>query len=518
MLNPKTAHTYKTLTVKIATLFICALAGWWLYSFFGHPLVRAVVQAKSTGHLFTQPLAFYLNQADILFYNIWPVLCVGFSMLIITQWFFFQKNAHQSKSDYSFPHIKIIFLLSLGIRFLVLPFLVSLTFMGDEYYYWNTAKSLLGGDFTPLTLRPPLWTFVLFLLTQISNDYFFARTVTSLIGACCPVLLYLVGTKAFNKRTGFVAALIYAVYPNHIGYSHYLWSEILFGFLCLLAVYFFLLYIEDKQQKKFLILSFFTSGMALLSKEFAVILFAGLIVTLFFVRPEKIIKKLMFGLFLFLLPGLLYSFTLSHVTNTTVIVSNAPISNFRIALGLSQDFNYTTDSNEKRTETRNELADSLKSISIRSAVKKMQQQFYNLWTPNSFPIYRLVGKQTDGYYPQGIRGRWAIPIAGFYLFIVFTGLVGLFWAEETTAFRVFSITSLVCLSLTSVLAFLCSRFRFPFMYIFIIYSAYLLVNVKTILKNIRHSKNLKKVTAMTILLILLVHIAWTKVHTIGRWG
>ena len=105
-------------------------------------------------------------------------------------------------------------------------------------------------------------------------------------------------------------------------------------------------------------------------------------------------------------------------------------------------------------------------------------------------------------------------VCGGYIVVVVAGIAGLCLAE-TTPFGIFSIVSLVCLSLTSIFAFLCSRFRLPFIFIFVIYTAYLLVNGKILIGN---KGKKKRLLLLAILLVLFIHIVYIKANTLGTWG
>ncbi|MCK4628195.1 MAG: glycosyltransferase family 39 protein, partial [Sedimentisphaerales bacterium] len=428
-------------------------------------------------------------------------------------------------SEYSIMHLHIIFWLSLGVRLFVLPWAINLSMAGDEEYYWLAQDKLLAGDFTYVIFRPPLWSCLLTIPSVVMHHPFMARAFTTLIGACAPVLLYFLAVRVFNKRTALVAALIYALYPVHIGYSHYLWAEILFGCLCLISVYSFLIYTRNTDKTKYYLLAFFMAGIALLTKESGAILFAGLAVALLFLKTKNRFRKLMAGGLLFLVPAFAYSIVASCITNRVVVLSDAPVVNFRMAAGLFKaDYSFETQNNQAL-----ELTEFVAHRSMSETIHVMKEHFYNLWTPNSFPINRLLNGQSlhtwRKYLPKK-RGvllwgydnsmHWPLAyfIAGSYIVIILLGLVGLCLAD-TSPFKVFSIVCLLCLSLSCVVVFLCSRFRFPFMFIFIMYSAHLLMNGKTLLCRL---KSPKRIILLLILLTLFAHIVYTKVPTFGSWG
>jgi len=516
------------------------ILGYLLYAGLGHLLVKAIYDATGDGrpigipnslikYQHRNPIEHYYNLADRTFYEIWFLFGVAPLLFVTLRKIFFPKHRFETmlksaesgstgdtsfRTKYSYTHIIIIFFLSLGIRFVFLLPASDLLLTGDEWYYWAVPKRLAEGQLGLTVLRPPLWGYMLAIPRGIFDDPIAGRALTSVIGACTPILIYLLGARVFNKRTGLLAGLLYTFYPTHIGYSHYLWSEVLFSFLCLLSTFLFFHFVEDKQRTKYLFLSFFVAGIALLSKEFAVVLFAGLAATLLFLKTKHKIRKILMCCSLFFLPVFLYSFTLSCITKRVVILSDAPMVNFRQAIrggGFADSFR-----NQK--ELSSEIIDTFKNKSIYQTFRDMKRQIYNLWTPNSFPIVRLLSIQVrqKELWSYGVSKPrpWAYLIAGGYILIVSAGLIGLCLADNK-AFKIFSIVNLICLSATSVLALLCSRFRLPFMFIFVIFAAHLLVNGKYLIGN---PKNTKRVLILLILLRIFVSIVNTKLHTLGQWG
>lgn len=186
-----------------------------------------------------------------------------------------------------------------------------------------------------------------------------------------------------------MAGLLFAFYPEHICYSHYLWSEILLTPLIVLSVYFFAIFAKDRQQNKYLFLSFIIAGFGLLTKEFAFAVMAGLMVALFFMRPQKLLSKAVVCFALFMLPAVIYSVTISCITKRPVFLSDAPIGNFRIAVGVESNLLELSKTYE---DSFSELIKTLKQRSLAATLKNAKKQFFNLWTPNSFAIYRILSE------------------------------------------------------------------------------------------------------------------------------
>ncbi len=85
---------------------------------------------------------------------------------------------------------------------------------------------------------PPLHPFVLslgFLVFDVNIGV--ARLTVTLISALTTPLVYLVAKRLANHRAAFFSALIHIFFPSFVAFAHLLWSETLFIFLILLAIY-----------------------------------------------------------------------------------------------------------------------------------------------------------------------------------------------------------------------------------------------------------------------------------------
>jgi hypothetical protein len=407
-----------------------------------------------------------------------------------------------------------IFVVAFVVRALFLPAMFGLPLVGDEKYYWWVPRHLAAGDLAATTLRPPLWGFLLAIPEWIERNPISGRALTVVLGACAPVLVYRIGTRVFDERTGWVAGLLYAVYPTHIGYSHGLWAEVLFGLLVLFAIDVFWSWVEDPTRPVRFGLAFAVAGVALLAKEFAVVLFAALAATTVVVDRRGLVRKGAIALAAFLVLAMGYSVTVSILERRVVVLSDAPIANFRAAAGLPFEFDYNRKSTEDRAQVRDALVTAFTDRSLTDSLRSARRQFYKLWTPNSFPITRLFGTFRDWTYRVDDPWPWTIPIVGFYVAVVAVGLVGLCGAAPGP-FRTFAIALLVGLSLTSVAGDLCSRFRLSFMFVFVLFAANLVVNSRSVLSNLR--RPIPMVAAVA-LLALFGHVLFVKFPLLGDWG
>ncbi len=137
--------------------------------------------------------------------------------------------------------IYLILLLSLVLRVVNLNQSLWL----DEAISINSIKSLsfksIIFNFSPNDFHPPLfylilraWTFV-FGTSEIS-----LRLPSVILGIATVYIIYLIGKKLYDQKTGLIAATLLATAPLHIYYSQEARMYMLAAFLTSLSVYFFI--------------------------------------------------------------------------------------------------------------------------------------------------------------------------------------------------------------------------------------------------------------------------------------
>ncbi len=86
--------------------------------------------------------------------------------------------------------------------------------------------------------RAPLWPFIMAGISLLfgPGDYF-ARLFLSLIGSGTCVLVYLFARDLFNSRTGIIAGIAAAIYPELYIYDGWLYTESLYIFLLFAVCY-----------------------------------------------------------------------------------------------------------------------------------------------------------------------------------------------------------------------------------------------------------------------------------------
>jgi len=400
--------------------------------------------------------------------------------------------------------LALLFIFALAVRLSIFPYWKDLNLYGDEYFYWSWAQKIADGNFLRNFLRPPLWTYILSIPALVSDNYVYGRLLTAVLSSFSVPLIYSIGRYVFNRKTGIIAGVAYAVYPNIIGYSHYLWSETLLALFILFSTFLFLKAVGNEKKHILVYLAFAVSSVGLLTKEFAIIQFGALILAL--IAMELIDKKkiIITGIVIFFTPVLIYSAIASVYAQRPVILADAFVYNSNEA-----------DSGKIvwKKSTRENLEIFIgRLFKFKEIPARFVKQVYNLWTPNSFPVFRLLN--ADQKYKDVPNPRLIAYVASaMYILVIASGLIGMCCAEKNL-FLVFSIANLLLLSSAGLFFLMCSRFRIPFMYIFILYSSALLADPKAALKRMTWQRGLLIGAAGAVFVGIIIN----KAPSFGYWG
>lgn len=141
----------------------------------------------------------------------------------------------------------------------------------DENFYFNVAKNLVEGllpykDF--FFAHPPLQILLLASLFKIFGAFFMTGKIfTLLTSSLCILMVYLISKNLYDEKTGFVAAVIFSIFPAFISFSligYGMWESLLFFLIS------FYLVLKNKVFKSslFFVAAIFTRYIALLYLPF----------------------------------------------------------------------------------------------------------------------------------------------------------------------------------------------------------------------------------------------------------
>lgn len=411
----------------------------------------------------------------------------------------------------------VILALALFARLSLLPFLAHLQLAGDEAYYWGYLDLLRQRDADQLVLRPPLWGHVVAFLRWIFGSPLACRAATAVLGACTAPAVYLLGRRAFDRRTGIVAGVAFAFYPEFLGYSHYLWAEVLLTLLCVLSVLFVFRFLDEPRRAGFLYAGAATAGLALLTKALAVLVFAGLIATLLASRvPRKALRGLAASL-LFFLPATLYSIHATSLAGRTVLLGQTGLMSMRQAVRLDSGTVYDPQNREERTA---ELVRHLRQRPLDVAIDDVTHQFYNLWDPTSFVAVRLLSRVGEEHaeWQYGVSRPTAraltVVVTGAYFLLVVLGMVGL-CLDDWTPFKTFAVVTLSGLCCTTLALRLTSRYRMSFLFILLLFAVHAALRSREVFPRVLRPL---RAAPLALLLWLFVEISVARIAHVGLWG
>ena len=412
----------------------------------------------------------------------------------------------------SYRVVTLLFVFSLLVRFLFFTYWRDLPLGGDESHYWQVACRISQGVFAPnnMFVHPPIWSYVLSLSALFSQNTLCGRIFAAVLGASVPPLIYLLGKRVFSNKVGITAAILSVIYPEFIGYSHYLWSENFYLLFTLMISYVYLQETDEESFRSKLYLSFSLMGVALLIKESGFLFFVASILALKGIDIAKHRRILTTAVLLFLFPVVIYSAYASFHNNRIILVDEAPIIN-------ANEAEYGHGVWKLSREGNRELFfNEVLMRKARYALTNIPKQFANLWTPDSFIAYRLLEATKFGNYNMPYAMTYAYLTVFAYLAVVVLGLIGMTLSEKS-AFKTFSVCYLVLMSLSGTFFLMCSRFRIPVMYIFIIYSAVTLSEPVKLIQ-LKNKSEWKSGMILALTLVLFFMVVVSKWKTVGRWG
>lgn len=117
------------------------------------------------------------------------------------------------------------------------------------------------------------------------NIYIYSRTFSAILGAITVYLIFLLGDKVYNKKTGIFSGAFLAVCMGFVGVNHYAKYSSSVNFLMVLTLLACVITLEKKavgEAKKYFYISVFLAGMAVSVKFNALLLLVPLLLTFIF--------------------------------------------------------------------------------------------------------------------------------------------------------------------------------------------------------------------------------------------
>lgn len=155
-----------------------------------------------------------------------------------------------------------IFLLSLTLRLIFFVFIYDhpeRAFDADSFGYVRLAESLLDTQTFPSIFRTPVYPFFIAAIYSIFGKFLQAILIFQyLLDSLTALFVVLMFFRiSGNIRYSYIAGIMYAINPFAIFYSNMMLSEILFTFLCSIAIYFFILSLRSFKKRYFIVSAIF---------------------------------------------------------------------------------------------------------------------------------------------------------------------------------------------------------------------------------------------------------------------
>ncbi|MFC1525139.1 ArnT family glycosyltransferase, partial [Planctomycetota bacterium] len=165
----------------------------------------------------------------------------------------------------------VIFLIALGLRVGFVLTLENKFYFPDSYQYDTVAQNIISGNGFMVSEnlragRPPAYPLFLSISYLLfGKSLFVIRFIQALLSTLSCLVVYLIGKKVFDQRTGLIAAVITAIYPFFIFFSGLILTETIFILLLLVFIY-LLINLEQRGNIWLAVLAGVINGVAILTR------------------------------------------------------------------------------------------------------------------------------------------------------------------------------------------------------------------------------------------------------------
>lgn len=387
--------------------------------------------------------------------------------------------------------VLLAFFAALVPRLAMLPWFANLPLLADEKYYWGKA-----GGLDLVQFRPPLWSLALSVPRAIHDDPVSGRLFAVLIASIAVALIFVLARRLFGRRAAWAAAVIAALSPELVMWSHLLWAETLFGALLIAATLAYLP--RDTGARPRTPAAAFVLGVALLAKEFALVAFVALAVAEMLAGGRRVARRLSLAALLFLLPTAI-------LTGVDFVKTGRFHPPHRAFIGNHA----SADRLARHIEDPGVSPLVNKARAARSVARLIGANLARLWGAQSYPLWRMKA----GHY-GGIGEGVILAFVFAHAALLSLGLIGLM-VEPDPRFRTFARACLGLLCVTAIPAFLVSRFRVPFMYLLVISAARPLTSMAIARAAVITPRRVLASLGIVVGVATLVLVTFPD---IGRWG
>lgn len=412
-----------------------------------------------------------------------------------------------------------VFFVALILRFVYFFSFATPGYYADGYVYTKIMHFLFNGipieKGIHLSWAPGYSIFLWAITFFTGENLVWYKIVQAVISAFMVFLVYLIGEKAFDKKTGLVAAAIWAFYPYSMLFAELIMSETLFMFMMALALLAVLSAVEKPSKLSIFVSGIFLGSLALVRAS-AKMLFLLVPVWLFFNKKWNVVLTAIAvaGALTVILPYIFFLFTvygqfifIDHVGEHTLLMTS--FEDF-------EEINPSTDQSLIYNETLSSANEKPFILYFESAVKlllnpgKLLTNVFDRVTLFFWVETFMAGQPTRNYYgavsSSVLYNVFAYGSIVFYIFLMVLFVFGLSFSKS----RFTSLFALFIVYFVAIHGFSHSeqRYHLQIMPIVIPVAAYAAVNLKTIFKSFLDFRQARTKAFFGLILALFAFWAW----------
>lgn len=189
----------------------------------------------------------------------------------------------RDKQIYSFSYV-LLFSFIVFLAHIYFLAIAPYDLYADEAQYWSWSKNLDWGYFS----KPPVVAWLIAATTNICGDgSFCVKLASPILHFLTGLIVYGIGYRLFNKRTGFWSAISYATIPGITVSSYIISTDVPLLFFWSLSLYAFIRGLQEWHIKWWILLGI-AGGLGMLSKYTMVLFFASAGLYFLVSKPNRV--------------------------------------------------------------------------------------------------------------------------------------------------------------------------------------------------------------------------------------
>lgn len=399
----------------------------------------------------------------------------------------------------------------------------------DERYHVELADQINSPEGYPDEpfFRAPLYPYTLAMLfTVTGKSFYWTRFIQSIVGSFIPVIIFLLGLRLFDRRTGLIAGIVAVFYPTFIYYD----SALLITFLITLLSLLLLWWLSRLRYEK--IIDYIFLGLLLGVAGLArpnILLFGPLLLIWFWIviKPQLGLKR---TLVRYVVVGLTAVIVILPVT-----IRNYKVSNEFILIAWQGGVNFFIGNNTESNGWAATLPgldntwegsynQAIAYAEAKSGKRLSPSEVSSFWydmaweeidkDPGHFIglLFRKARLLINGYeIPNNQNIYFVREYAGFmkpllfnswlyfpFGFVVPLALVGLFFSRKKWKTYLPCYLFILAYGGSFIFFFICARFRQPLVPLFILFAVYGLLQLIELIRK----TNMKRLLVPGLILVL----------------